>query len=229
MVGSGPQFSTRANTFESTARKDWREKRSLIDEPAVPRLASMKCYTFLLIAALLFPVYSMAAPTAAPVKIREWSENASGQIDSIVNHDKYVDYMRDGKVVFRMIERTVTVKFSNSSQTVKAATDILEFVLNGNVIASVDFNKDAKGTCEMASGAPIYFSSGSTLDGSFFYICVPQENYFEYVETKGTELTFLPDSTYEAMKATWIKKSQKGFINPLGHEETLIKEAAGPK
>ena len=74
-----------------------------------------------------------AEPIPSPPQVREWKETYPG---GIINYsDKSVDYSRDGKVVFRTIERTSTVSRTGHSSIL--IDHLIEFAAEGKTFASI--------------------------------------------------------------------------------------------
>jgi len=135
----------------------------------------------------------------------------------IFNSDKYVAYKRDGKTVFRTIERTVTITPKDSNQpSNKANNHIIEFIADGKIFASIALNKTTVLSCDLVSVEGVYFSSGlgglPPFDKRFFYVCVPKWDYFEYLEITDTDVTLIPEmaEAYTSRKRAFIKRTEAG-------------------
>jgi len=177
--------------------------------------------------ALLFAVSlgAQAQPIASEPQAREWTEKDPPNGLAIVNSDKYIDYTRDGKIVFRTVERIVSVTAKPNQEVAKTTQHLIEFVADGNVFASVALDGASVLNWTMVSGAPVYFTSGSAGGPKrrFFHVCVPQHDYYEYLEISGTEVKLSPETpdSYTARKRGFIQMTERGFIHKLGHEQLL--------
>jgi hypothetical protein len=152
----------------------------------------------------------------SPEKTREWTEKDPPKGFTITNRDRYVDYSRDGKVVFRVIQRKIKIGGSEASQ------HFIEFVANGNVFASVPLSHP---NFVITSGDGVYISTSGAPEERSIWVCIPKSEYFEYIEVKGPEV--IPNRAgngYDAMKQAYMKIAQKGFIHPLGEENLLQTE-----
>jgi hypothetical protein len=185
----------------------------------------MKVWLTIALAVLLSSTAFPVDPTPTEVKTREWKE-FHPQFD-IRNLDHYVDYTRAGKVVFRTIERTVTITDPNSKsdQGAKAAQHIIEFVADGKVFATIGLDKANALSWTVITDAPVEFSSGfagiPSYNRRFFYVCVPKLDYFEYLEVSGTDVKSPPrtDEEYQKLKSGQIKWMAPGYVHELDHPE----------
>jgi len=169
---------------------------------------------------------SQAQPIASQPQAREWTEKGSPDGLAIANSDKSVDYKRDGKIVFRTVERIVTVTAKPNQQVAKATQHLIEFVADGNVFASVNLDGASALNWTVVSGTPVYFTSGFSggTERRFFHVCVPKHDYYEYLEISGTEIKIPPETPDAARKRGFIQVTGRGFIHTLGHEQNLDQE-----
>src|SRR4051794_27971577 len=96
------------------------------------------------IAAVVFlsaPIWLQARPIPSEEQSHEWTEPHPQFI--LRNLDKYVDYKRDGKVVFRIVRRTTNIKMKPTDPETLAETRFIEFICDGKVIASVGFGGES--------------------------------------------------------------------------------------
>ena len=187
----------------------------------------------MLLGLLLIPVGLLAQPTPSEVQSREWTEKSPPQGVTISNSDKYVDYRRDGKIVFRATERTVTLTWKSNQEASKATQHLIEFVADGSVFASVMLDGASALNWTVVSGKPVYFTSGSVALGEkrrFFHVCVPHHDYYEYVEVNGTEVKLSPETadSYAASKRAFIRMTERGIMHKLGNEQLLDSEKRQP-
>ncbi|EDY19793.1 hypothetical protein CfE428DRAFT_2382 [Chthoniobacter flavus Ellin428] len=167
----------------------------------------------------LIPIHLHAQLVPSEPKTFEWME-PHPQF-KIAHSDNYVEYKRHGKVVYRTIERTTNVSMPSHPGKASApvVTHHIEFIVNGEVIASVDLEKGDAMSWTLNSGAGLQFDSGyATPDKGtrFFQVCVPKFDYFEYVEISGSEAKSKPqsDSDYIKQKEAFIKMTDVGAIKP---------------
>jgi len=168
----------------------------------------------------LFPLMLRAEPTVSEPKKHTWLVTRPPQGFSIENNDTCVEYSRDGKVVYRTIERVVTVKKNDGSGgSTSPKTWSIEFVANGKAFASVSVDQAATPVWQISCGHPIHFEclpAGNVRPtGRAFRVCVPKLDYFEYVELIDNKIVMKPMGTkeYEALKSYGIKMVEQGYID----------------
>lgn len=185
-----------------------------------------------MVAVLLIPLgYKLRAVevTVSEVQTREWTQKVSpdGKGPKILNHDKFVDYKRDGKIIFRKIVRKQTALFPGHEEPGELAQHIIEFVANDKVFALMTFDESAIISWAITSEGPVQFSgfSGSPSH-RFFHVCFPKADYYEYLQMDGTEIKqpLLGGDNYKSVKRAMIESTEVGFINPLGRESGLEQE-----
>jgi hypothetical protein len=187
----------------------------------------MKLTLIFLLAVCFVPLGSMAQAIPSQVQTREWSEKHPPRGMTLRNSDKYVDYRRDGNIVFRTVERTVTIGRAQPTdeESAKVVVHLIEFVADGNVFATVGLSGGSALNWTLNSVVPVHFTSGPSrgAEARFFYVCVPQHDYFEYLEIKDSEVVPTPDTPQSRanLKRHYMERTAKGFVHPLGKEELL--------
>lgn len=184
----------------------------------------------LLLPLLLFAlrVGSQAQPIASEPQTREWTQKSPPGALAVTNSDKYVDYKRDGKVVFRAVERTAIWTAKPDQQVAKNTLHLIEFVADGKVMASVVLDGASALSWTVISDTPVYFTSGFAKgpEWRFFHVCMPAHDYYEYLEVSGTKVRLIPEQpgSYDASKKGFVKMTERGFLHQLGREQLLDQE-----
>ena len=186
----------------------------------------------LMVAVLLFPLgckLQAAELAVSEVQTREWTEKVPRPDGPrIFNSDKFVDYKRNGKLVFRKIVRKQAVAFPPDFKEFRDDLEghHLEFVADGKVFATVTFDRTKVLSWLVNSGGPVYFTTFGSPDRRVFEVCVPQADYFEYLELNGTDIkqSFLSGDSYTQMKRAMMEIAARGHIHPLEKEEMLEQE-----
>jgi hypothetical protein len=166
----------------------------------------------------LLPFALRAEPTAAEPRTYEWLQTLPG--DFIVhNQDTCTDYRRDGKVVYRLINRSSYVSHKSDRAAQPVNTHLIEFVANGKAFASVAIDAAATPNWRLTCGYPLYVECGGAGDmtptGRAFRVCVPKLDYFEYVEVIANHVVDKPMSAevYAANKKYGFEQVERGYIN----------------
>lgn len=170
--------------------------------------------------------------TVSEVQTREWAQKVPGpQGPRIFNSDKFVDYKRGGKLVYRVITRKATAGFPpdfKKEPRLDLETHHLEFVADGKVFATVTFDETRVGSWFVSSGGPVQFlNMGATNGrGRVFQVCYPQGDYFEYLELDGIAVKPSPQSgdSYTQTKRAMIESATRGHVHPLEKEDMLEEE-----
>jgi hypothetical protein len=177
----------------------------------------MKALCITLGVCFLHAVSLVANPIPSESKTREWKEYNPQVL--ILHVDNYVDYARDGKVVFRLIERKTNIKAKPDDPDDPVITRYVEFIFDGKVFANVLYNREGRLSPTLATGGGIYFSGvQSNLPGQpwrfVFHVCVPKYDYFEYVEIgeKGVITPPMDDQRYREFKGGMMKMADKGYL-----------------
>lgn len=186
----------------------------------------MKTLRMVAVVFLSLPVWLQAEPIASEEQMHEWTEPHPQLI--LRNLDKYVDYMRDGKVVFRVIRRTTNVKMKPTDPESLVETRLIEFVCEDKVVASVNYTDDGHTSSTVQTAEGVFFSANEgKLPGQSkwelaFHVCIPKHNYYEYVEITNKEVIAQSESdeAFAQRKAAFIKMAEKGYIRTLAEENT---------
>lgn len=175
---------------------------------------TLRCALFAVVWA---PLHVCAEVTPSEPKTADWIE-PHPQF-KIAHSDKYIEYKRDGKVVYRAVERTTQVSMPSHPDDVAepVITHLIEFIADGKVFASIGLDKGEVRAWTLNSGTGVYFSSVTTPpkgDSRSFWVCVPKRDYFEYVDVSDSEVKPHPesDSSYTAQKRAYIKMTEEGSI-----------------
>ena len=158
-----------------------------------------------------------ANPAPSEPQTRNWKE-PHPQF-SILHTDHYVDYKRDGKVVFRVIERKTTVKMKADDPDASVITRHIEFIFEDKVFASVFYDGEGHLHPDLSVGEGISFSGQvANLPKEpwkfAFWVCVPKFDYLEYVEIgeKGIVTPPVTEEQHAAMKTAFMKTAKKGYL-----------------
>ena len=178
----------------------------------------MKALCSTLAGCFLHAIAWAANPIPSEPKTREWKEFNPQVL--ILHADNYVDYTRDGKVVFRLIERKTNIKAKLTDPDDPVITRYVEFIFDDKVFANVLYNNEGRLAPTLATGGGIYFSGHQTPklpdqpSRFVFWVCVPKYDYFEYVEIGEKRVVTPPtsDERYLAMKGEMMKTAEKGYL-----------------
>jgi len=180
----------------------------------------MKMGILLAMAVLLTSVAFSADPTPVEAKTRE-SKEFHPQLN-IRNIDRYVDYTREGKVVFRTIERTVVETDLKGGPVASGVQHIIEFVADGKVFADVWLDGPNALNWDVVTNIAVEYKSGyagvaETERRRFINICLPSADYFEYLEVNGINIrpgTLSPDA-YQRFKNAEMERMKSGYLHEL--------------
>ncbi len=70
----------------------------------------------------------------------------------------------------------------------------------------------------MITPCAIYFSTGRAVEKEgdrFFHICIPDQNYYEYVLVSDTKVSIPDHLDYQKTKEANIRLTRKGFVQEL--------------
>jgi hypothetical protein len=187
----------------------------------------------LTMAVLLFPLgceLQAADLTVSEVQTREWTQKIPRPDGPrIFNSDKFVDYKRNGRLVYRKIVRKQATAFPPDFKKVfrdDVEQHSLEFVADGKVVATVMFDQTKVLSWLINSGGPVYLTALGSNGRSVIQVCIPQADYFEYLELNGTEVKPSPQSgdAYTQGKRAIIEEAAQGHIHLLEKEAMLEQE-----
>jgi hypothetical protein len=223
------------NCFAAAVGPQARQRLPFSFSPAVITAGGMKTMRVVAVVVLFLPCWLQAKPIPSEVQSREWTDPHAPII--IRHSDKYIDYKRDGKTVFRVIDRVTHVKVKPTDPDdpkTTATSRVIEFVFDDKVFASVAFDDEGHMTPTLQVGDGVHFSAGHQKmpEGvhlapdipktrSFFHVCVPKYDYYEYVEiNNGKEVIAQKESdeVFAVRKPAFIKMVEKGYISTLSDD-----------
>lgn len=166
---------------------------------------------------VILPFTLKAEPTASEPRTYEWLQTLPNDF-TVHNTDTCTDYRRDGKVVYRMIDRTVTVSRKGDISTPRDM-HFIEFLADGKAFASVAIDAAATPNWQLTCAHPVHIECLPAGDvkptGRAFRVCVPKLDYFEYVEVIANHVVARPMSRqmYAADKKSNFEQVERGYIN----------------
>lgn len=158
---------------------------------------------------------------------RSKSEDNLGDLIASSN-DSFKDYYRDGRLVLRLRDRTASHRIKDNGQKLgdpERSVDLL-VPIDGKVVFIIRLEGKSQ-YFELSLPSGVYISSGQRIEGGesirWFHLCIPDKDYYEYVEAKGAALSFPAEATYAGTKKTFINIAKKGYITELQKGEEAEK------